>query len=322
MIKDSSEGYCNEIALLATGGTIATPAGYPERDRLTAADLIDKVQHSAVLSDMNLTGVDFSSLPSSRLTPQDVLNLKMECEKAADAGAGGLVITHGTDLMEETSFLLSRLWDRPQPVVLTGAMRPADCAGEDGPRNLVSACLTAACPDAEDLGAVVVMNEEIHSAEEVTKGHTWALDAFVSEPGPLGFIGPAGTVNFIRSPDRPQPVATPGALQKRVVVLQAGMGSGGSSIWAAVDDGVAGIVVQAAGRGALPPGMHRALQEAASEDILVVVCSRCPFGSTRRGHRGDDFIWSGRYNAVKSRVLLMLALSLWGPDRKAALRLF
>ncbi len=310
------------IALLATGGTIATPVNYPDAERLDAGQLLDKIRHRSPLDGVSVTGYDFSSVPSSRLNAGDILRLKEECETAADEGADGLVITHGTDMLEETAFLLSRLWQRPQPIAVTGAMRPAGSAGEDGPRNLAAACLAAASTAAAELGTMVVMNEEIHAAWEVTKGHTWALDSFVSDHGPVGYVGPGAAVTLTRRPERPRILPTPKDLTGRVVVLQAGMGSDESEIRAALQDDIAGIVVQAAGRGALPVGMYRALQDAASGGTLVVVTSRCPFGPTRSRPTGDHLIWAGRYNAVKSRILLMLTLSLWGQDRKKAMSLF
>ncbi len=310
------------ITIAATGGTIATPADYLKENRLTVKELIDKVSSKSEFADITLQGRDFSSLPSSQLAPEDILQLKSECEDIVKEGADGVVITHGTDLLEETAFLLSRLWQREEPLILTGAMRPADSVGEDGPRNLASACKTAAHPESTGRGPLVVLNDDIHHADEVIKSHTWSLDTFVSEHGPAGTIEPLMQPRFLRPKPYRLTVPTPDKVKNSVFIIQGGLGSGSEIVNGLISAGADGIVVQAAGRGSLYKELYHSLSEAAAGGTLIAITSRCPFGSTRDAHPGSNLIWTGRYKAPQVRLMLMLCLSLWGKDLKAARDMF
>ena len=180
------------VQIITTGGTIAsridpaTGAAFPV---MRATELVAQIPE---LSKHAQVGVDeFGLVPSWDMTPATVLRLARTITSTLAAGdVDGVVVTHGTDTMEESAFALDLLVDCKQPVVMTGAMRNASQAGSDGPRNLLSAVRVAASANMRGLGVAVVMNDQVHAPRYVTKSHTTATDTMIS-PG----VGPIGTVD-------------------------------------------------------------------------------------------------------------------------------
>src|SRR3954452_14381836 len=163
------------------GGGAAVPA-------LASADLVRSVP-GLDAAGVRLTTRDLRRLPGSALTIADLDDVVRVAGEQVDAGAAGVVVTQGTDTIEETSFALDLRWDRAAPLVVTGAMRHSALAGADGPANLLAAVLTAASRAARDLGCLVVMADEIHAARWVRKSHTASVAAFTSPAaGPLGRV--------------------------------------------------------------------------------------------------------------------------------------
>jgi L-asparaginase len=150
------------VAVFSTGGTIASKrrddgAASPN---LTADDLVAAVPQLADVA--NIEAVSFRQVASSKLTVPDVIGLAKRIADAVADGATGTVVTQGTNTIEETSFVLDLLWDRGEPIVVTGAMRHPGLPGADGPANLLASAVVAASPTARDLGCVVVFNDEVH----------------------------------------------------------------------------------------------------------------------------------------------------------------
>src|ERR1700743_1106386 len=179
-----------KIALFTLGGTIAsTSTGAGVMPQLTGADLL------AAAPGLERAGVtvgvhDFRQVPSSSLTVADVLDLVRAIRAEVAAGAGGVVVSQGTDTIEETAFLGDLLYAGDVPGVFTGAMRNPTRAGPDGPANLRAAVAVAASPQARGLGCLVVLGDEIHAARFVSKAHTTSVTAFVSPPaGALRIVG-------------------------------------------------------------------------------------------------------------------------------------
>lgn len=308
-----------KLTVITTGGTIATPTDRGE-ERLTAADFAHHVPSSARSADV--TWKDFLNVPSSRLGTQDVLRLIDLAEEEVQRGARGIVITHGTDALEETAYLLSLLWSHAAPVVLTGAMRSAGSAGADGPRNLTAAILAAACTDSRGRGPLVVFNDEIHAASQVTKMHSWAVDTFTSEYGPVGTINQWNEVQYHRRTESRETLPRPPALDEPVALITAGMAMDAAIIDALVAGGFRGVVIEAAGLGSLPPDMHRGTERAVRTGMIAVVASRCAFGGTVAGPSSKGIIRAGSLSGIKARLKLMVGMGLYGNDREAIGNLF
>lgn len=301
------------ITVVTTGGTIATPADRKNRRRLTARDLEKLVAQAGDL-DFNVRWHDFCNLPSSALSTGHVLELLEYLEGELAGGAEGLVVTHGTDILEETAYLMSLLWRHDEPLVLTGAMRSAGSPGADGPRNLVASLVVAGSDASRGRGPLVLLNDRIHLGAEVTKIHSWAVETFTSELGPIGLIDQWNDLRYHRQAERSRVFPRPQSLDEAVPVITSGMGSKGCLVDALDGAGFRALVVEGAGRGAIPPDLREGLERAAETGMIVVVASRCAFGGTASGFSKGNVIAAGDLNGPKARIKLMLALSLFGPD--------
>lgn len=235
-----------------------------------------------------------------------------------DPHVGGLVITHGTDTMEETAWLLHRVLDTRKPVVLTCAMRPATSAAPDGPQNLRDAVAVVTAPGAH--GVLVVAAGEIHGARQVQKIHPYRLNAFGSgDHGPLGWVE-EGVVRLAQNwpPAHAQPALKAmkniaiGMPWPRVEIVMSYAGAQGATVDALVRDGVQGLVVASTGNGTLHRALEDALERAQEVGVVVRVASRCPLGHIIAA-AGDAaakqaLVRVGGQNAVKVRVDVLLAL--------------
>ena len=175
------------LTVIATGGTIATGTGADGvlRPNRSGADLIDGLGGEA--ADVQVSAVELMAVDSSQLTPADWDTIRLAAERASADGADGVVVTHGTDTLEETAYLLQRLLAPAKPVVLTCAMRPATAVAPDGPQNLLDAVAVARSPQSR--GVVAVCAGVIHGAADVQKTHPYRLDAFGSgDAGPIGYV--------------------------------------------------------------------------------------------------------------------------------------
>lgn len=312
-------GTVPKICVIFTGGTISMTHDAPDGSAvptLTGADLCKAVPGLAI--DFELTNVEFGRLPGPHMTLERMVALWQHVQHAFAAGADGVVITHGTDTLEETAFFLDMLHHDARPIVMVGAMRTSDDLSWDGPVNLFSACLVAGAPGSWGRGVMVVMNNTINAASEVNKTYTEALDTFVSpEIGPLGVVDMKRVI-FYRSPvHRVQLNGFAGA-PALVELVYATAGSDGRMIDAALAMGARGVVVAAMGRGNVPPLMADAIARAISRGIHVVVCSRCWGGRVAPvyGYDGGGAqllaagaIFAPWLNPQKARLALSLALS-------------
>lgn len=258
-------------------------------------------------------------------------------ESAVDAGARGAVITHGTDTLEETAFLLNRYWRRDAPLVLTGAMRPANAPGADGPANLHDAIRTAASTQARGLGVLAVFDSLVHGADRVTKVSSRSVDAFDSEPsGPLAVVGPDGIRLVYSLPptaarlDGELPTALPvvpvigvGLFDRGEAVaalLAAGAARAAGPTGAA---GVAGVVINGVGMGHVPERIVPLVREATKVGVPVVVSTRIPEGGTSTYHYSypgsevdlinNGALMAGSLSAHKARLLLQALLAAGAP---------
>lgn len=315
------------VVILATGGTISNTNGGDDARR-TGAELVAGVPRIAQMADVTVEQV--ANVASSQLTHETWRTLASrirELQRSSDPPAG-FVVTQGTDTMEETAFFLSLTVGGCSPIVLTGAMRTATSVGADGPANLLNAIRVAIAPAARGRGTMVLMNDEIFAARDVTKGNSSRMHAFVApDAGVLGVADP-DTVVFhrdaptIRSAGAcPPPRFDLAALASfpRVDVVYAYIGADSVVVDALVSAGAKGLVLAGVGRGGATPAMGRALRRATERGVVVASTTRT--GSGRVGSEGSaaalDSVPAGRgaiigaadLNPQKARILLMLALA-------------
>lgn len=308
------------LAVAAMGGTIAMTAPEPgatAQPRLDAVDLVRGVPELAELAAVLATSV--CTKPSASVDVADVLEALTWAWAQVDDGARGVVVTHGTDTLEETAYLLDLVWDRPEPLVVTGAMRQADLTGTDAPANLLAAARVALAPEARERGVLVVLNDEIHLAARVTKESSTALDTFTS-PG----FGPVGRVQERRArfsspvPVRPAPLPPPEAGPVDVALVEAPLADDGRMVRALLAAGFRALVVDGSGLGHVSAATSRELATAVGDGVVVVVASRTLRGGTGRatyGYIGSEaqlieagVLMAGELSGRKARLLLHMLL--------------
>lgn len=315
------------IALIATGGTIASTRGSDGvvTTTLRGSDLLDGVP---VPEDVVVDVVDLSVPGSWNLTSDTALRIVEVADEQLRAGADGLVLTHGTDVAEETAWLLELLV-RPRhparPIVLTAAMRHASEFGGDGPRNLLDAIVVASSPGAGHRGVLVCVNGELHHARHVIKTHASALDTFESpDRGPLGRVDELGVRFGI---DAPGPAPTmPFGLGGPVPILVSHWDADPTIVQAHLDRGARAFVVEGSGAGNVHGPLAAALGDALGDGIPVVVTTRCRRGRPEPIYGGDGgfatlhaagAISSGGLPAGKARLAVQVALGSGGADAVA-----
>ncbi|MEV8378242.1 asparaginase [Kribbella sp. NPDC056861] len=304
------------VALFTLGGTISM-AG---QSRLTGADLTAAVPELGSLP-VPLEIQDVEAMPSANLTLAKMLDVVDAASKAISDGATGVVVTQGSDTLEETAFLVDQVWPHSQPFVLTGAMRNPTLAGSDGPANLLAAARVACSPAARDLGALVVFNDEVHAARWVRKTHSTSTATFASpNAGPIGQVV-EGQVRILTRPSRQDGVpgrAEPADLDAAQVALYTVTLDDDGVLLKGLADTHQGLVVAGYGVGHVPSALAPVLGELA-ERIPVVLTSRTGGGSVLRntyssvGSESDlldrGLIDGGFLDPYKARVLLRLLLA-------------
>jgi L-asparaginase len=312
------------VALIFTGGTIDSVgtdrldlAWYIEAGkRLNEGELVAAVPELAGIADVE--EIAFRRLPSQSIKDQDLFDLVDLIHRLFDEGrADGVVITHGTNTLEETALFLHLTVKRDKPVVVVGAMRPASAISADGYLNLLSAVRVAASPDAAGKGALVVLNETIHSARDVTKTATYRVETFQGRDlGPLGYADNDGRVLFYHQPVRPHTTATEFDVTgltalPRVDVVVSYLGADGVMIDAAVAAGARGIISAGTGAGRPTPAEDAALERAAAAGVVVIQGTRVGSGRTVQSPGLKKKGWAGADNLPpwKARILLALGLT-------------
>jgi L-asparaginase len=303
------------IRLIFTGGTISKRehAGRGAVPVLRGADLLKHVPVLTEICDVDVR--DFGQLPGPHMTPARMLELSKLAASTFANGFDGIVLTHGTDTLEETAYLMDLRHTGEQPIVFVGAMRTSSQLSWDGPINLFEACRVAADEKARKRGVMVVMNSTVFAAAEVTKTYTDALDTFQApDVGPLGIFDGRELI-WNRAPRR-KPLQGAG-IESRVGIVVASAGDDGSLIDFCVQRGDKGIVIEALGRGNLPPPMAKAAQRALDAGVLVVLTSRCwggrvsgTYGYEGGGARLKEFgiVFTPGLPGHKARILAMAAL--------------
>ena len=311
------------IALITLGGTIAMGGVDPGRPgvvaRLTGADLTAAVPGLAELG-RPVDVRDAHAVPSANLTGRQLLDVVDEASRAVAEGATGVVVTQGTDTLEESAFLADLVWPHAAPLVFTGAMRNPTLAGPDGPANLLAALRVAAAPAARDLGVLVAVNDEVHAARWLRKTHSTSTATFASpNAGPLGQVI-EGNVRMLTRPPRhaPLPPVDPDRLDATRVALYVVTLDDDGALLGGLADTHQGLVVAGFGVGHVPAALAPVLGELAGR-IPVVLTSRSGAGSVLRHTYGAvgseaDLQRRGLFNGglldpYKARVLLRLLLA-------------
>ncbi|MCO5412681.1 asparaginase [Ralstonia mojiangensis] len=307
------------IAILATGGTIAgsaDDAGSAARYRAGAVP-IDQLLAASKLGLERIANVraeQVAQIDSKDLTfdvwERLVARIRhwVEVERV-----DGVVITHGTDTLEETAMLLHLTQQTDTPIVLTAAMRPSTSLSADGPLNLLNAVRLAASPSARGRGVLVAINQRVHAARDVQKAHTYAVEAFVSpDVGPLGFVLDA-QVQFQRAA---QPVTAaevlpmpPTSQWPWVEVIASYAQPDARVVDALVAAGVQGLVIAATGAGSIHANLEAALNRASQQGVFVLRSTRTGAGLVPAQPSGERWASSGSLNPYKARVLLTLLLA-------------
>lgn len=316
------------VAVISLGGTIAMTAQTDggATPTLSADDLIAAVPGLADTG-IHVEVRDFRSLPGASLSFSDLLELAATIETLA---VDGVVVTQGTDTIEETAYLLDLVTTGDMPIVVTGAMRNASMAGADGPANVLAAIRTAASTEARGTGCVVVFGEEIHAARWIRKTHATSPTAFTSYPGPIGYVA-EDRVRILARPDAAPTITPPSvtAPAVRTTVFTVGIGDDGTLLQV-LGDHIDGLVVAAFGAGHVPMACVDALTDLAKR-MPVILATRTGSGPVLRqtyGFPGSEsdllargLISGSTLDPVKARILLQLLL-MTGADRDQILQAF
>jgi L-asparaginase len=311
------------VAFIGTGGTISAIGrgpldifDYGANDaRLRADEILARFPEVAEVADV--FPVIFRNVPSYDLYFDEWKELVLLCDRLVieEPGLAGIVIGHGTASLEETAFFLNLTLKVQVPVVLVGAQRPASALSSDAGLNLVNAVRTAASDDAHSRGVLVLLNDEIHAARDVTKTSTFRLHAFRSPDfGPIGYAD-GDAILFRRRPERRHCPDTEFDIRgldqlPRVDVAYSYVGSDGTAIRAFAEAGAAGIVMAGFAPGLIGGGDSAALRAAAAKGVVVALSTRAGSGRALRSTwlKRDGFVAADDLNPQKARLLLALAL--------------
>jgi L-asparaginase len=313
------------IGVILTGGTIDSVgtdrldlAWYNEAGkRLGDGELVAKLPELAGIA--TVQDIPFRRLPSHALVDKDWLELLRRIHALLDADeADGIVITHGTNTLEETAYFLNLALKTDKPVVIVGAMRPASAISADGYLNLLNAIRVAADPQSRGRGCLVVMNDTITSGRDVTKNATFRVDAFESRDlGPLGFADADGKVVYYHQPTRRHTVDTEFDVRSsqalpRVDIVMSYVGADGAMIEAAIKAGAKAIVSAGTGAGRPTPAEDATFDRVYKQHgVLMCLTSRVASGRVVRspGLKRRGFVAGDNLPPWKARILMSLALT-------------
>ncbi|WP_195238304.1 asparaginase [Romboutsia sp. 1001285H_161024_C4] len=307
-----------KVAIVFTGGTISMTvdkeigAAIPTLSGEQIMSMVTNIDKVAEIEVLN-----FDEIPGPHMTPERMMELKDYVnDLLIREDICGVVITHGTDSLEETAYFLDLTITSIKPVIVTGAMRSSSELGYDGPSNLSAAVCTAISDDAIGKGVLIVLNNEVLLASEATKTNTLSLNTFKSlTSGPLGIIDCNELVLYKDVVNRS--IIDTDKVESKVALFKSVVGMDDELIKFATDNGYKGIVIEAMGRGNIPPKMYEGVKYAREKDIPVVIVSRCHSGrvfdsygylGSGRDLKNLGCIFGGELPGQKARIKLMLAL--------------
>jgi L-asparaginase len=303
--------------LITTGGTIASRRNEKTGDVIASVNGADlRATLRDPLDGIDLHVEEFCNIGSYAIDLPLAFALAARInEKLDDPDCDGVVVTHGTDTMEESAYMADLLLRTDKPVVFTGAQRAADQPDTDGPRNIADSVRLAAAPAARGLGAMICFEQEFHAARDVTKTHTSRVDTFMSgEHGKLGEID-NGQIVVHRRPTLRKFYA-PSSIETNVELVKLTMGSTDGYIRYAADNGSKAIILEGFGIGNATPSVAKAVAQIVRDGVPVILTSRCPRGRVKpvygNGGGKDLFdagvIFAGDLNGPKARILASILL--------------
>ena len=279
------------------------------------AELIEKIPDAEKLA--NISVFEFGNYPGPHMTPELMLELSKKIKTLAEKKeVNGIIVTHGTDTLEETAYFLDLTVKTEKPIVVIGAMKTSSEPDWDGPRNLIDAIHICNNENSKGMGVLVCLNGEINAASEVTKTHTEDIETFHSlDFGALGFVE-KGKVVYNRLPRKLEYVKTD-KVNSNVDLIKVYAGMNEKFFLHSADSGVEGVVVEAMGVGNVPPAAFDGIKYIVEKKIPVVLVSRCPAGETLDiyGYPGAGkwlkqlgVIFADYLNGQKARIKMMIAL--------------
>lgn len=307
-----------KVVVIFNGGTIAMKvderihAAVPSLSGEEVMSMVTGIESHAVVESHN-----FSSLPSPHVTPELMLELSNYVKTFLDRDdVDGVVVTHGTDTLEETAYFLHLTINSDKPVVVTGSMRNGSELGYDGPANLSASICTAISDESRGRGVLVCLNDEINAASEVTKSHSMKLNTFESPEFGLVGIVDDNKAHFYRESLDHDYIDTD-KIETNVDLIKACAGMDGKLVDFCVENGAKGLVIEAMGRGNIPPKMAASVKNAICKGIPVVLVSRCYRGRVldSYGYEGGGkdlrtagVIFGDDMPGQKARIKLIIAL--------------
>lgn len=310
----------NKVLIVFTGGTFsmkideATGGAVPY---FHGEELLEMIPEARGIAEIEI--YNFGNLPGPHMTPEKMLELSLKIrEFVAREDITGVVVTHGTDTLEETAYLLDLTVDTPKPVVVIGAMKTSSEPDWDGPRNLIDAIKICNHHNSIGMGVLVCLNGEINAASEVTKTHTEDVETFHSlDFGAIGFVD-RDRVIFNRGPIKMEKLTTD-KINPNVDLLTCYAGMNDKLFRFSADSGAEGLVVEALGVGNVPPDAFEGIVYAIEKGVPVVLVSRCPSGETLdiygypgagKWLRQAGVMFAEYLNGQKARIKMMLALGV------------
>jgi L-asparaginase len=308
------------ILIIFVGGTFSMKIEESTKTAVPyfhAGEILKKIPTAKTLA--NLTHYEFGNFPGPHITPELMLKLSKKVrEFISDTSIDGIIITHGTDTLEETAYFLDLIVRTKKPIVVIGAMKTSSEPDWDGPKNLLDAIRICNNSNSEGIGVLVCLNGEINAASEVTKTHTEDIETFHSlDFGALGFID-RGKVFYNRMPRKLETIETK-KIVTNVDLIKVYAGMNEKFFKLSADSGAEGLVIEAMGVGNVPPSAFEGIKYVIDKNIPVVLVSRCPAGETldSYGYPGAGkwlkkmgVIFTDYLNGQKARIKLILALGI------------
>jgi len=319
------------LLIIGTGGTITMKVDKKKKGAVPSVQVNDLVQYLPTIENLsNIDIYDYSNIPSPYMTVKKMLklgNIIKEKLKKYD----GIIITHGTDTLEETAYFLDLYLNNKKPVIITAAMRSLNDIGNDGIRNIWASLKTAVSSNySEDIGVAVVLNDEIYAARDVTKTYTSNVSTFRAPLfGALGIVD-NDRVSFYNKPSNRIKENFNG-INENVALVKAYAGIKNDVIDHLINNGYDGIVIEAFGRGNLPEWIQSTVKKAIDNGIAVVISSRCYMGRVLGdyaykggGKKLEEIgaIFASNLRGIKARILLIFALHKYGDNLKKIRKIF
>lgn len=308
----------NNILVVFTGGTFSMRIDEKTKSAIPffhGEELVEMIPESRLLA--NISAHEFGNYPGPHITPELMLKLSKKIKEFVQRNdVDGIIVTHGTDSLEETAYFLDLTIKTEKPVVVIGAMKTSSEPDWDGPKNFLDAIHICNNSNSRNMGVLVCLNGEINAASEVTKTHTEDVETFRSlDFGTLGFVD-RGRVVFNRLPRKIETIETE-KINSNVDLIKVYSGMDKKFFYYSADSGVEGVVVEAMGVGNVPPLAFEGIKYIVEKNIPVVLVSRCPAGETLDiyGYPGAGkwlkqmgVIFTDYLNGQKARIKLMVCL--------------